>query len=125
MIHGYKMITILTITFYRTPKTIQKLNKNITDGLIGLSDLNRSFVHSSISSRQPRMKLSDENYGSVDSIHVRRTDKLRREAQYHAVDEYMAHAEDHFAKRQLAGRAPRRVYVASDNSLVSSALEIK
>ena len=52
----------------------------------------------------------------VYSVHVRRTDKVGMEAQFHAVQEYMAYVEEWFDiyEKRHPG-VQRRVYLASDD----------
>ena len=53
-------------------------------------------------------------------MQVRRTDKLRREAQYHHLKEYMDHVVDYYRQLERV-QGPimiKRVYIASDDSTV-------
>ncbi|KAL7057032.1 hypothetical protein AAHC03_019344 [Spirometra sp. Aus1] len=68
--------------------------------------------------------------GPIASIHVRRTDKLAWEAEFHALEEYMLHVEHFFDLKEVeyglkSGNANpptwscrRRVFLASDDSSV-------
>ncbi|BHF78280.1 Alpha-(1,6)-fucosyltransferase [Sparganum proliferum] len=68
--------------------------------------------------------------GPIASIHVRRTDKLASEAEFHALEEYMFHVEHFFDLKEVeyglkTGNANppswswrRRVFLASDDSSV-------
>ena len=53
------------------------------------------------------------------SVHVRRTDKIRREAKFHGIEEYMLHVIQYYEyleTRQTVDR--RRVYLATDDPSV-------
>ncbi|XP_046981052.1 alpha-(1,6)-fucosyltransferase-like [Schistocerca americana] len=52
----------------------------------------------------------------IVGIHVRRSDKLFHEAEYHAVDEYMAAVEDIYETLEITnGGGARKIYVATDD----------
>ncbi|XP_015906014.1 alpha-(1,6)-fucosyltransferase [Parasteatoda tepidariorum] len=52
----------------------------------------------------------------VVGIHVRRTDKIGTEAQFHSIEEYMEHVEDYFRLLELKSSVDkRRVYLATDD----------
>ena len=53
-------------------------------------------------------------------IHVRRTDKIGSEADFHKVDEYMQHAENYFSILDLRSgkKVARTVFIASDEASV-------
>ena len=51
------------------------------------------------------------------SIHVRRTDKIGTEAQFHHLSEYMGHALAYFDKH-YGPEVKRRVYLATDDPAV-------
>ena len=55
-------------------------------------------------------------------VHIRRTDKLAREASFHSLDEYMQHVEHFYRRRQFrepgSGDQRRCVYLASDDPSV-------
>lgn len=56
---------------------------------------------------------------AIFSVHVRRTDKLKAEASFHAIEEYMAHVDDYYnllEKRQHVDK--RRIFLASDDPSV-------
>ena len=53
------------------------------------------------------------------SVHVRRTDKLKGEAKFHGIEEYMFHVNQYYEyleTRQTVDR--RRVYIATDDPSV-------
>ena len=53
------------------------------------------------------------------SVHVRRTDKIRREAKFHGIEEYMLHVQQYYEyleTRQTVDR--RRIYLATDDPSV-------
>lgn len=53
----------------------------------------------------------------IVGIHVRRTDKVGAEAQFHSLEEYMEWAEDYFNRLELIEGKPvreRRVFLATD-----------
>ena len=59
-------------------------------------------------------------------IHVRRTDKLIREAEYHSLHEYMKRAEEWFQiqERRFHTSIPRKIYIATDETaVINEALE--
>lgn len=54
-------------------------------------------------------------------LHIRRTDKIGTEASFHALKEYMNHAEEYFSIKEKAGmKVKRRVFIASDDPSVIS-----
>ena len=56
---------------------------------------------------------------STYSVHVRRTDKLQKEAKFHGLEEYMFHVNQYYEyleTRQTVDR--RRVYIATDDPSV-------
>jgi glycoprotein 6-alpha-L-fucosyltransferase len=65
------------------------------------------------------LKKIDFDAGPIIGIHIRRTDKLNREAKYYSVEEYFKWAnlwyEIEERKRPLAPKLKRRVFVASDD----------
>lgn len=63
----------------------------------------------------------------INRIHVRRTDKVGTEADFHSIDEYMAHAVEWYdkedMKRHRLGKAKistRAVFIATDDPNVYS-----
>ena len=60
------------------------------------------------------------NFGSpIVGIHIRRTDKLKEEAAFHAVDEYMTYAAEYFDQLELRRKVSvRRIYLATDDPTV-------
>ncbi|XP_070383400.1 alpha-(1,6)-fucosyltransferase-like isoform X1 [Dermacentor albipictus] len=61
----------------------------------------------------------------IVAMHIRRTDK-QREAAYHDVAEYMQHAEEFYSALALKGVAPKkRVFIATDDPTVISAIKSK
>jgi hypothetical protein len=57
----------------------------------------------------------------LSRLHVRRTDKIGTEASFHALKEYMNHAEEYFSIKEKAGQTvQRRVFIASDDASVIS-----
>ncbi|XP_077498815.1 alpha-(1,6)-fucosyltransferase-like [Amblyomma americanum] len=61
----------------------------------------------------------------IVGIHIRRTDK-KREAIYHAVSEYMHHAEEFYNRLTLKGETiERRVFVATDDPAVIEEIKSK
>lgn len=71
-----------------------------------------------IEQRQQEIQLFD---GPIVGLHVRRTDKLVKEAQYHSLLEYMTEVEDYYDKLDFGNAgvpAKRRVYIASDDPSV-------
>ena len=49
-------------------------------------------------------------------MHIRRGDKLVKEAKFHALDEYMQHVDDYYLRQEMEGKKmKRRVYLASDD----------
>ena len=57
----------------------------------------------------------------IVGIHVRRTDKVGKEAAFHYIDEYMSHAEEFFEKLELHRKVnTRRIYLASEDPSVLS-----
>ncbi|XP_071080897.1 alpha-(1,6)-fucosyltransferase-like [Haliotis cracherodii] len=58
--------------------------------------------------------------GPIVGVHVRRTDKLHREAALHYLDEYMAYVEDYFngLDIQTGSKVERKVYLATDEPTV-------
>lgn len=61
----------------------------------------------------------------LNSVHVRRTDKVGSEAAFHSIEEYMKHVEAWYdrldlrlSKDRSAEKATRRVYLASDDPSV-------
>ncbi|WAR13640.1 FUT8-like protein [Mya arenaria] len=62
----------------------------------------------------------------VVGVHVRRTDKIGREAKFHALEEYMNHvAVWYSAYEAVNGRVERKVYLASDSVKVLDEAEQK
>ena len=61
----------------------------------------------------------------VCRIHVRRTDKLIRDAAYHGIDEYMRHVVDWYdTYEERYGEVERKVFIATDDpSCVKEAQE--
>jgi len=62
----------------------------------------------------------------IVGIHVRRTDKIGTEASFHALREYMVHADDYFSIQEKVEGRPltRNVFVASDDpSVITEAVE--
>lgn len=56
---------------------------------------------------------------SLNSVHVRRTDKVGTEAAFHSIEEYMTHVEDYFLTQEINGTTvPRRIFLASDDARV-------
>lgn len=54
--------------------------------------------------------------GPVVGVHVRRTDKIGTEADFHSIEEYMEFVDDYFAKLELqTPGVKRRVYLATDD----------
>uniref|UniRef100_A0A131YZ78 Alpha-(1,6)-fucosyltransferase n=1 Tax=Rhipicephalus appendiculatus TaxID=34631 RepID=A0A131YZ78_RHIAP len=55
--------------------------------------------------------------GPVVGVHVRRTDKVGTEADFHGIEEYMEYVADYFERLALKGGAVprRRVYLATDD----------
>lgn len=53
-------------------------------------------------------------------VHVRRTDKLIREAKYHPLEDYMKRAEEWFQiqERRLHISIQRKIYLATDETTV-------
>ena len=54
-------------------------------------------------------------------VHIRRTDKIIAEAQYHSVDEYMVHVENYFQQQEIKygfSASPKQVFIATDDSKV-------
>jgi glycoprotein 6-alpha-L-fucosyltransferase len=61
----------------------------------------------------------------IVGVHVRRTDKLIREAAFHANSEYMIHVKDFYDKLALKQKVDHRlVYIASDDPIVMSQLKV-
>ncbi|KAK6051560.1 variant SH3 domain protein [Cooperia oncophora] len=60
------------------------------------------------------------NAGPIVGVHIRRGDKLEKEAKYHKIEEYMAWSDIYFQiqDRILKRNVTRRVYVASDDPTV-------
>lgn len=53
------------------------------------------------------------------SVHIRRTDKVGTEADFHSIDEYMTYVEDYYQTLEMNGTAmPRRIFLASDDAKV-------
>lgn len=96
----------------------------------------RKLMGIHVGNSDPIIGNSDPIVGNSDpivGIHVRRTDKLAAEAQFHPIDEYMKFVEDYFdyleilAQRQNFGqenskekiavkkKLKRRVYLATDD----------
>ncbi|XP_052796620.1 alpha-(1,6)-fucosyltransferase-like isoform X2 [Mya arenaria] len=62
----------------------------------------------------------------VVGVHVRRTDKIGREAKFHALEEYMNHVAGWYsAYEAVNGRVERKVYLASDSVKVLHEAEQK
>lgn len=63
----------------------------------------------------------------IVGLHIRRGDKLQREARKHEVSEYMKHASNFFEKLQLFGRNvdDRKIFVATDDPSALRELELK
>lgn len=61
----------------------------------------------------------------IVAIHIRRTDK-KQEAAFHLVEEYMQHAEEFYSALALKGvAAKKRVFIATDDPSVISAIKSK
>jgi glycoprotein 6-alpha-L-fucosyltransferase len=60
----------------------------------------------------------------IVGVHVRRTDKLQREAVFHSNSQYMIHVKDFYDKLELNQKVDHRlVYIASDDPTVMSQLK--
>lgn len=59
-------------------------------------------------------------------MHIRRTDKIKTEAAFHPLEEYMEHVEEYFNQLDLSEPMDeRRVYIASDDPSVLKDAKIK
>uniref|UniRef100_A0A023FVF4 Alpha-(1,6)-fucosyltransferase n=1 Tax=Amblyomma parvum TaxID=251391 RepID=A0A023FVF4_AMBPA len=65
--------------------------------------------------------------GPVVGVHVRRTDKVGTEADFHSLEEYMEYVDDFFERLALKGGPPptRRVYLATDDPKLLSEAKTK
>ncbi|KAG1662109.1 Alpha-(1,6)-fucosyltransferase [Nymphon striatum] len=55
----------------------------------------------------------------IVGIHVRRTDKVGTEADFHGIEEYMEHVDEYYQKLEMTEDVPaRRVYLATDDPTV-------
>ena len=62
----------------------------------------------------------------IVGVHVRRTDKLTREASYHSIEEYMEQVEEYYKLLELEQTVDtKRVYLASDDASVLKEAEEK
>jgi glycoprotein 6-alpha-L-fucosyltransferase len=60
------------------------------------------------------------------SVHIRRTDKVGTEAEFHAVEEYMTHVEEWFdAYEHRNPGITRKIYLASDDPGVLQETKLK
>lgn len=66
-------------------------------------------------------KISDEHH-PIAGVHVRRTDKLKSEAKFHDIEEYMAHVEEYFSHQKIESGTnlyqERHIFLASDDNHV-------
>ena len=61
------------------------------------------------------MQFLSSHPGFSFSVHIRRSDKIGREADFHYVDEYMSHVELYY--KHLSKHGPvdkKRIYLATD-----------
>ncbi len=66
--------------------------------------------------------------GPIVGLHVRRTDKLGAEAQFHGIEEYMDFAEEWFGIWELKhGKKPekKRVFIATDDPALLEETRLK
>ncbi|XP_002170367.3 alpha-(1,6)-fucosyltransferase isoform X1 [Hydra vulgaris] len=72
------------------------------------------FLSDKLFKKKKELKFKNPIVG----IHVRRTDK-KLEAAYHNLEEYMYWVDLYYKKRELSGSlSPRRVFIASDDTLI-------
>ncbi|KAF0715955.1 alpha-1,6-fucosyltransferase-like, partial [Aphis craccivora] len=56
---------------------------------------------------------------TVKLVHIRRTDKLIKEAKLHTLDEYMVHVENYYKQKELSGEVnQKRIYLATDEPIL-------
>ncbi len=115
-------------------KMAAHLPKELGSDLIKLVDSPMSWFHSHfmgyILRPQKRLikhlevfKKSLNFRHPIVGVHVRRTDKLHREAVYHTNSQYMIHVKDFYDKLELTQKVDHRlVYIASDDPKVMSQL---
>lgn len=67
-----------------------------------------------------KSKKSEIGFSSpIVGIHVRRSDKINKEAKFHDLEEYMYHVEDYYKRIELEEpRQERKVFVATDDPKV-------
>ena len=59
-------------------------------------------------------------------MHVRRTDKLIREASLHRLEEYMYHVEEYYKLKELNGEYDtKRIYLATDEPTLFDEARLK
>ncbi|HEY6437550.1 MAG TPA: hypothetical protein VIY47_13240 [Ignavibacteriaceae bacterium] len=113
-------------------KMAAHLPKEFGSDLIKLVDSPMSWFHSHfmgyILRPQKRLIKHLEDFKKslnfrhpIVGVHVRRTDKLYREAVFHTNSQYMIHVKDFYDKLELTQKVDRRlVYIASDDPIVLS-----
>eukprot|EP00057_Strongylocentrotus_purpuratus_P015349 XP_011669823.1 PREDICTED: alpha-(1,6)-fucosyltransferase-like [Strongylocentrotus purpuratus] len=75
---------------------------------------NRAFAVEGFRSQSRARSKSAEDW-SVARIHVRRTDKLIKEAKFHGIEEYMSHVEKYYQELEKRKEVSiRRVFLATD-----------
>ena len=56
---------------------------------------------------------------SLNSVHVRRTDKINSEAAFHSIDEYMVHVEEWYEQLSVTQSVEqKRIFIATDEPSV-------
>jgi glycoprotein 6-alpha-L-fucosyltransferase len=52
---------------------------------------------------------------TLHRVHVRRADKINKDAGFHALEEYMIHVEEYYKLKELSGQIKKkRIYLATD-----------
>ena len=69
------------------------------------------------------LEIANNLTNPIVGVHIRRTDKLEKEASFHDVNEYMRHVSEYFQLAEIKrGKivSPKRIYIASDDPSVFS-----
>ena len=73
-------------------------------------------------------EIERDPFKPMVGIHIRRTDKIIEEAQYHGIEEYMTYVEEYFLRQEMKNGViifPKQVFIASDDPMVFAELRQK